>query len=249
VNAFGCAAAAAGLTLGAGGSITQALKAFAFAYISVNVWSEVGQFVRAAGVAGDILGKGLIHGVVGGALSLAQGGSFLQGFATSAVGAGTGLLSSNISGDNVFLDSAIVGAAGGLAAQLTGGKFANGFITAAFANLYNKYAALGASCGRGWARFSAVSPRHWRLFLPMPQREGLTSRQLLRRLQLVSPVGPARDRGLDRQSAQSLMLLVAQRMKCPNSLLSGRYIQIRPMIAMQKQKDRLNTGELKALMI
>jgi hypothetical protein len=112
--------------------------------MSVAVWTGVGQFVRGIGAAGDILGKGLIHGVVGGALSLAQGGSFLQGFATSSVGAGTGLFSNSIRRGDVFLDTAIVGAAGGRASMLTGGIFAAGFITAAFANLYNKWEGWGA---------------------------------------------------------------------------------------------------------
>ena len=99
----------------------------------------MGQYLASAGLAGDIVAKSLIHGTVGGALSLAQGGSFLQGFAANAIGAGTGLVSNGISGGNIYLDTAIVAAAGGLAAQLTGGKFANGAITAAFANLYNKF--------------------------------------------------------------------------------------------------------------
>src|SRR5262249_31657446 len=104
---IGCIAAAPALTLAAGGSISQALQAFAFTALSVGVWTGVGQFLRAEGLAGNILGKSLIHGIVGGALSVAHGGSFLQGFATSAVGAGAGLFSSGISGNDPFLDSAI----------------------------------------------------------------------------------------------------------------------------------------------
>jgi hypothetical protein len=97
--------------------------------------------LRAEGLAGNILVKGLVHGVVGGALAAAQGGNFLQGFAANAVGAGTGLFSSQISGNDIALDTAIVGAAGGAASVLTGGKFAAGFITASFANLFNKFGA------------------------------------------------------------------------------------------------------------
>jgi hypothetical protein len=103
--------------------------------------------LRAEGLAGNILVKGLVHGVVGGALAAAQGGNFLQGFAANAVGAGTGLFSSQISGDNIALDTAIVGAAGGAVSVLTGGKFASGFVTAAFANLFNKYGQILSRAG------------------------------------------------------------------------------------------------------
>ena len=148
----GCVAAAGGLTLAGGGTPLQAFEAMAFAGVSMAVWTNVGQMLRAEGLAGNVLAKGLVHGIVGGALSVARGGSFLNGFATNAVGAGVGLYSSQISGNNVAFDTAIVGAAGGLASQLTGGKFANGFVTAAFANLFNKYekwVAWGVSIGTG----------------------------------------------------------------------------------------------------
>jgi hypothetical protein len=125
---IGCDIAAAVMTLAEGGT---PLQAFAFADLSQYVWTNVGATLRAEGLAGNFVAKGLVHGVVGGALAVAQGGNFLQGFASNAIGAGTGLVSNNISGGAVYLDSAIVGAAGGVASVLTGGKFAAGFVTAA----------------------------------------------------------------------------------------------------------------------
>ncbi len=145
-----CALAAAGLTLAGGGTPMQAVKAFAFAYVSASVWTEVGQALRADGLATNLLAKGLVHGVVGGALSMAQGGHFMQGFASNAIGADVGLESNAISGGNVILDTAIVGAAGGGASMLTGGKFAAGFITAAFANLFNKFNLWGKTYLNPW---------------------------------------------------------------------------------------------------
>ncbi|WP_127077260.1 RHS repeat-associated core domain-containing protein [Rhodomicrobium lacus] len=139
-NPVACVAAAGALTAMAGGSLQDAFKAMAFSIMSIATWTGVGEFLKGTPLAGDIIGKGLVHGTVGGALSVAQGGDFLQGFAANAVGAATGLVSNSISGGDVFLDSAIVGASGGMVSVLTGGKFANGFITAAFANLYNKWA-------------------------------------------------------------------------------------------------------------
>jgi RHS repeat-associated protein len=140
---IGCDIAAAAMALAGGGSIKQALLAFAFADISQFVWTNVGAMLKAEGVAGNFLVKGLVHGTVGGAPSVAQGGSFMQGFAAAAIGASTGLMSNAISGGNVILDTAIVGAAGGVASVLTGGKFEAGFVTATFANLFNKWAVLG----------------------------------------------------------------------------------------------------------
>ncbi len=133
---IGCAIAAAGLTLLGGGTPLQALKAFAFAEISQMVWTNVGATLRAEGVAGNLLVKGLVHGVVGGALSVAQGGHFMQGFAANAIGADTGLIAGTMTSD-MYLHTAIVGAAGGLASVMTGGKFENGVVTAGFANLFN----------------------------------------------------------------------------------------------------------------
>jgi hypothetical protein len=140
-----CAAVAAGLTAAAGGSVVDAIKAAAFSLVQFGVWTEVGFFVREVGIAGNILAKGALHGVVGGALAVAQGGSFLHGFASNAIGAATGIVSGYA--NNEILDTALVATTGGFAAMITGGKFANGAITAAFANLYNKWQATFTQWG------------------------------------------------------------------------------------------------------
>ncbi|MEZ5901360.1 MAG: hypothetical protein R3D51_17920 [Hyphomicrobiaceae bacterium] len=87
-----------------------------------------------------------LHAVVGGAVSVAQGGSFETGALTGAVAAGSSLLmdSSGLMGhsgdgvpENVAARTAVAAVAGGTASVLSAGKFANGAITGAFAQLYN----------------------------------------------------------------------------------------------------------------
>ena len=136
---IGCMAAAGGLSLAAGGTPLQAFEAMAFAGVSMAVWYNVGNVLQGA----SSLAKVLVHGVVNGALRMAQGGSFLNGFAVGAAGEGAevgmreaGLYS--VAGDEgKFIRASIAGAAGGTASVLTGGKFANGAVSAAFAHLFN----------------------------------------------------------------------------------------------------------------
>jgi RHS repeat-associated protein len=156
-----CAAAAGALTSLAGGTPLQALEAFALTFVSAEVWKFEGSwttgngFISATGGGiGTSAATVLVHGVVGGALSLAGGGNFLQGFAAGSFGEiatqGTGQLGLS-GGQNLGLRLAVVAAAGGLASQLTGGKFANGALTAAFAYLFNY-------CYHGGACFSDTPP-------------------------------------------------------------------------------------------
>lgn len=77
-----------------------------------------------------------------GAMAVAGGGNFLQGFAASAIGAAAGLVSDVVSAGNLIVDTIIVAAAGCAGAIVTGGKCANGAITAAFGNIFNKYGSL-----------------------------------------------------------------------------------------------------------
>ncbi len=83
---------------------------------------------------------------LGGAQSVAQGGSFLQGFAGSAAGALGGFLAgeSNLVGQygdgdagKMLARALISGAAGCAGAIITGGKCAEAAVTAAFASLWN----------------------------------------------------------------------------------------------------------------
>jgi RHS repeat-associated protein len=147
IGAVVCGLASGAITLLAGGSISDALQSMAFSFASMGTWTVVGQAlegVRATLGAGFILAKSAVHGVVGGALAVAQGGDFWQGFAANAVGAAAGVLSENAFGPagtgNVGDYAgrvATAAIAGGAASELTGGKFANGALTAAFAQMWN----------------------------------------------------------------------------------------------------------------
>jgi len=131
------------------------------------VWGEVGQFLKAAGLAGNILAKRVIHGVVGGALSVAQGGTFMDGFVANAIGGATGVLSEGTAiGSNIYTDTALVALSGGLAAELTGGKFANGAITAAFANLFNKWGGVAGATKAASEGLDLVDDAFMRFFGP-----------------------------------------------------------------------------------
>ena len=139
-----CTAAAAGLTLAAGGSIKSAFISAALAFTQImpsGIWDTVGNFVVASGTG--LAGTAVTHGIVSGAISVAQGGSFTSGLISGAVSAGTGGLA-DASGLNNFGDPgtyagrvAVSAIIGGTASELSGGKFANGAITAAFATMYN----------------------------------------------------------------------------------------------------------------
>ncbi len=153
VGQLACAAITGALTAAAGGSLAASLKAFAFAFVSTGAFSAVSStlngLVDAYGFAGALIKAG-VHGVIGGALSVAQGGTFLQGFAGSAAGA----LGGYVAGESGFVGeygdgiaefklarALISGAAGCAGAVISGGKCAEAAVTAAFASLYNFEAA------------------------------------------------------------------------------------------------------------
>ncbi len=155
---LGCVAISTGLTLAAGGSIADALQAAAFAFASMGAFNVAGGIVE--GIVGTISAgaqlaadaafavatvvKAGVHGLVGGALAVAQGGNFLQGFIGSAAGAVGGQFAQGVFGSygtgdfgNVVGRAAISAAVGCAGASLSGGKCANGAVTAAFASLFN----------------------------------------------------------------------------------------------------------------
>ncbi len=169
----GCAAVSALVTLGSGGSLRDALKAAAITFASIGIFSAVGPTLNAiasTGVGGVLIKAGA-HGVIGGALSVAQGGSFLQGFAGSAIGALGGAVAGGEGGigiagqyrDGIFVNqlarALISGAAGCAGAIVTGGKCAQAAVTAAFGSLYNgdglRFAASAAG-GAGGAYLGAA---------------------------------------------------------------------------------------------
>ncbi len=146
-----CALAAGAMAKAAGGSMRDVFKAIAFSYISRAVWTGVGSALRAAGMATNFLVKGFVHGVVGGALAVARGGNFIQGFAANAIGAIAGLAANQmvladgiITQSEMVMHTVIAAAAGCAGAVVSGGKCVNGAVTAAFANLHNGLISLVA---------------------------------------------------------------------------------------------------------
>ncbi|MGH1353414.1 MAG: RHS repeat-associated core domain-containing protein, partial [Methyloligellaceae bacterium] len=136
VTGIQCALVAGAMAKAAGGSMGDVLKAMAFSFISHKVWGAVkGVLTNASNFA-----KVIVHGVVNGAMTAAQGGNFLVGFATGAIGKATSFISDAISQGDMLLDTIIVAASGCGTAVLAGGSCANGAISAAFANMYNKWA-------------------------------------------------------------------------------------------------------------
>ena len=144
---FITAAISSGLSAASGGSLVDSLKAAAFSFAQVHVWSVVGASIeglQALGQSGFAAAKGAIHGVVGGAIAAAQGGNFLQGFAANAIGAVAGVASQGTFGfagdgnfDLMIARTAIAAIAGCAGASISGGKCANGAITAGMAHLFN----------------------------------------------------------------------------------------------------------------
>ncbi|MBL8565208.1 MAG: hypothetical protein JNM89_05775 [Hyphomicrobiaceae bacterium] len=134
------------MTVAAGGSVVDAVTSAAMAFAQIPVWNEVGDFLVQAGLAASTAATALVHGVVGGAMSMVQGGSFLQGFAANAIGAFGADIAGGVTSD-IAPHTAIVAAAGCAAAAATGGKCAEGATTAAFANLFNHFAHKWAGQG------------------------------------------------------------------------------------------------------
>jgi RHS repeat-associated protein len=79
------------------------------------------------------------HGVVGGVMSVLQGGRFGDGFVSAGLSTGLSLttLDQGTNWYDVAGRIAVAAAAGGTVSELTGGKFANGAVTAAFEQAFN----------------------------------------------------------------------------------------------------------------
>ncbi len=134
-----CAATAGALTLAAGGNIAEAIVSAALSFAQVvpgGIWDTVGNIVAALPQAAQTAGTVLTHAVVSGALAVAQGGEFVHGLISGAVGAVGSTLGAAF-GPQSIERVAVAAIAGGTASALVGGKFANGAVTAAFAVMYN----------------------------------------------------------------------------------------------------------------
>jgi hypothetical protein len=87
------------------------------------------------------------HGAAGGAMSVANGGTFQDGFIGGLIGAGTAGVGIKLYGNTELYSgtaawavagrTAISSVTGGLSAMATGGKFADGAYSAAFFHLFN----------------------------------------------------------------------------------------------------------------
>jgi RHS repeat-associated protein len=131
-----CVAAAGVLTALAGGTLSDAIQAMALAGAQIGAWWGTGELLARAALSGaeSFLASTGLHGVVGGALSLMQGGSFATGFASGAFTEVAQPFAQSLPDGLNVAASAVVG---GTASVLTGGKFVNGAITGAFATMYN----------------------------------------------------------------------------------------------------------------
>ena len=141
VTGIQCAIAAASMSLAGGGSVGDALKAAAFAFVQIPVFNEVSSVIKGF----HAIGQSLVHGVVNGALTVAQGGNFLVGFAAGALGKLGGIASQGLFGRGgtgnfgQLIGRTVIAAASGCAgAVIAGGKCANGAISAAMAHLFNQ---------------------------------------------------------------------------------------------------------------
>ena len=148
VGIAACVGVSAGLAIGAGGSLADALTAGAFSAFTMGVWNVVGgvlDAVKDTAVHLYYIAKPIVHGAIQGALDVVRGGEFSTGFITGALGAIGGLLAVEVPGfrnikgwQGRSIRSAIAGAFGGVGSKLTGGKFTNGFVSAAFAHMWNQ---------------------------------------------------------------------------------------------------------------
>lgn len=99
---------------------------------SAFLFFQVGELAQAKGWNPGSFEKSLMHGVTGGATSVARGGSFADGFIGSFVSQAFSPLVGDGSGS--YVTSAILG---GTVSRLTGGDFASGAISAAYGHLFN----------------------------------------------------------------------------------------------------------------
>jgi hypothetical protein len=106
--------------------------------VSAGAFYAVGSaFSGAAGSVGspDSLGAIFAHGVVGGGMSVVEGGNFWTGFAAGAFTKASSAYGPNFVGYGANLARAAV--VGGTVSAISGGKFANGAIIGAFSYAFN----------------------------------------------------------------------------------------------------------------
>ncbi|MGD9108231.1 MAG: RHS repeat-associated core domain-containing protein [Gammaproteobacteria bacterium] len=151
-------AAMATMVLGSisGESNKDILRSGVMSLATAGAFKYAGDFIKVAGweaVPGHftdhMLERAAVHGLVGGGLQVAEGGSFKDGFLSAAVA--EALPIGSIGGKDKDLTPRIIAErtaaaaiVGGTVAAAEGGNFVNGAKTAAFAELFNDLNHLGA---------------------------------------------------------------------------------------------------------
>ncbi len=143
-----------------GGTFSQVLKSAVIGAANGAVGAMVGGYMHGLGADwGSYLSGGdslwgtakhiAAHGVSGGAMSEANGGSFRDGFIGSVVSAGISGVTTKYFGKYALFNmnnkevwavagrTAIAAVSGGISSLVTGGKFADGAYSAAFFHLFN----------------------------------------------------------------------------------------------------------------
>ncbi len=124
---------------------TGSLKGAAIGAVTAAAFYGVGSFFKyAKSLQGSAswgkgqlwFGKIVAHGTVGGASSVAQGGSFQDGFRSAGFTQFASPVIGTMPGDAIGRTAAAA-VVGGTASRLGGGKFANGAATGAFSRLFN----------------------------------------------------------------------------------------------------------------
>ncbi len=150
-----------------GGGKNDQFKAFAISMIASWATKGVGDIggdVQAAtgSLAAATATKMVLHGVIGGIVSAANGGKFADGFTAAAF---TTMYGGLVKGGVIGMPSssvaqvAIAAVVGGTASKLGGGKFSNGAVTGAFMWMYNELKHKQPSGARRSARRRARAQR------------------------------------------------------------------------------------------
>ena len=129
------------------GYMEGGLQGALFSVASMAAAAGVGDMFPGAGNFGYELARAAVHGLIQGALSVAQGGKFGAAFLAAGVTSGYGSKFGQM-GNRV---TRVIGAAvlGGTVSRIGGGKFANGAVTGAFVQAFNHELDLPRSKGPG----------------------------------------------------------------------------------------------------
>jgi RHS repeat-associated protein len=161
-----------------GGSASDIWKSVARGAVIGAVSAVIGMGMHKMGTALGSIAQGgnsvtgtlvhaAAHGVSGGAMTAANGGSFKDGFIGGAIGFGVGLPFGGAGGmiqgtdlGSIAARTTIAAIGGGVASRLSGGSFADGAYSAAFFHLFNNELKAKQLYVRDDGRLSTPSKRH-----------------------------------------------------------------------------------------